>query len=77
MPEMHLRQPGFSPLMINVPHYIELSQLICNANQLTGFYMMGNIVVNGLSIQVSWIYADYLLKMKYNTKIEYIFIKAN
>ena len=25
------------------PHYIETSQLICNANQLTGFYMMGNI----------------------------------
>ena len=50
MPEMHLRQPGFSPLMINVPHCIETSQLICNANQLTGFYMMGSIVVNGLSI---------------------------
>ena len=29
--------------MTNVPHYIKTSQLICNANQLTGFYMMGNI----------------------------------
>ena len=30
-------------LTINVPHHIETSQLICIANQLTGFYMMGNI----------------------------------
>ena len=30
------------PLTINVPHHIETSQLICNAIQLTGFYMMGN-----------------------------------
>ena len=36
-------QSDFSPLRINVPHHIETSQLICNANQLTGFYMMGNI----------------------------------
>ena len=26
-----------------VPHHIETSQLICNANHLTGFYMMGII----------------------------------
>ena len=32
-----------NPLTTNVPHHIETSQLICNANQLTGFYMMGNI----------------------------------
>ena len=32
-----------NPLMINVPHHIETSQLVCIANQLTGFYMMGNI----------------------------------
>ena len=25
------------------PRNIETSQLICNVNQLTGFYMMGNI----------------------------------
>ena len=30
-------------LTINVRHHIETSQLICRANQLTGFYMMGNI----------------------------------
>ena len=30
-------------LMTNVPHLIETSQLICIANQLIGFYMMGNI----------------------------------
>ena len=31
-----------NPLTINVPYHIETSQLICNANQLTGFHMMGN-----------------------------------
>ena len=31
------------PVPTNVPHHIETSQLICNANQLVGFYMMGNI----------------------------------
>ena len=34
---------AFNPLMTNVPHYIETSQLIRIANHLTGFYMMGNI----------------------------------
>ena len=27
----------------DVPHHIETSQLICNANQLSGFYMLGKI----------------------------------
>ena len=36
--------------MTNVPHHIEISQLICNANQLTGVYMMGNIGNNLLII---------------------------
>ena len=30
-------------LTTNVPHHIETSQLICIANQLTDFYMIGNI----------------------------------
>ena len=30
-------------LTTNVPHHTETSQLICNVNQLIGFYMMGNI----------------------------------
>ena len=30
-------------LTTNVSRHIETSQLICNANQLTVFYMMGNI----------------------------------
>ena len=30
-------------LTTSVPYHIETSQLICDANQLTGFYMMGNI----------------------------------
>ena len=29
--------------MTSVPHHTETSQLTCTANQLTGFYMMGNI----------------------------------
>ena len=33
----------FNPLMTNVPHHKETSQLICITNQLTGFYMMGNL----------------------------------
>ena len=33
----------FNPLMTSVPHHIETSQLICNANKLTVFYMIGNI----------------------------------
>ena len=32
-----------NPLTTNVPHHIETSQLICIVNQVTGFYMMGNI----------------------------------
>ena len=31
------------PLTTNVPHHIEISQLICN--EFTGFYIMGNIAV--------------------------------
>ena len=34
---------SFNPLTTNVPHHIETSQLICNANQLTGSYMIGNV----------------------------------
>ena len=32
----------FNPLTITAPHHTETSQLICTANQLTGFYMMGS-----------------------------------
>ena len=31
------------PLITNVPHRIETSQVICSANQLTGFYVTGKI----------------------------------
>ena len=31
-------------------HHIETSQLICGANQLTGFYMMGTLVDKGLRL---------------------------
>ena len=33
----------FNPLTTSVSHHIETSQLIWRANQLFGFYMMGNI----------------------------------
>ena len=32
-----------NPLTANISQHIETSQLIWYANQLTGFYMMGNI----------------------------------
>ena len=32
-----------NPLATNVPYYIETSQFICKAIQLTGSYMMRNI----------------------------------
>ena len=32
-----------NPLTTNVPYHIETSQLICNSNQLTDFYMTENI----------------------------------
>ena len=34
-----------NPLTANVPHHTETSQLIYYANQLTGFYMMGTLVL--------------------------------
>ena len=39
-----LKKTGFNRLTTNVPDHIETSQLICNANQLTGYYMIGNTV---------------------------------
>ena len=39
---MRDREVKFHLLTTSVPHIIETSQLICNTNQLTGFYMMGN-----------------------------------
>ena len=32
------------------PSHIETSQLICRANQLTGLYMRGTLVIKGLSV---------------------------
>ena len=39
-----------NPLTTNVPHHIETSQLICIANQLTGFYMRGIWVFTLLNV---------------------------
>ena len=38
----------FYPLNDQCSHHIETSQLICRANQLTGFYIMGTLVVKGI-----------------------------
>ena len=38
-----IASPPPNPLTTSDPHHKETSQLICNANQLTGFYMMGDI----------------------------------
>ena len=40
---MEIDLKWINPLTTNIPHHIETSQLICNANQLTGSYMIGNI----------------------------------
>ena len=32
-------------------HHTETSQLICSAYQMTGFYMMGTLVVKGLNLK--------------------------
>ena len=37
-----------NPLTTNVPNHIKNSQLTGTANQLTGFYIWGMLVVNGL-----------------------------
>ena len=37
-------------LMTKCSHHIETSQLICRANQLTGFFMMGTLVVKRLRV---------------------------
>ena len=36
-------KPLINPLVTNVPHHIETSELISNVDKLIGFYMVGNI----------------------------------
>ena len=40
------------PFKGQCPHHKETSLLICSANQLTSFYMMGTLVVKGLNHEV-------------------------
>ena len=47
-------------LMTNVPHHIETSQLICSANQLTGFYVMKTLVVKRLKYAIKYQVSDFL-----------------
>ena len=42
---------SFLTLKQPLSHHIKTSQFICRANKLTGFYMMGTLVVKGLMFQ--------------------------
>ena len=42
------RENQIKQLTTNVPHHIETGQLICRANQLTGFYMVATLASNEL-----------------------------
>ena len=44
---------NINPFNDQCSHHIETSHLICSANQLTGFYMMGTLVVKRLTYFVS------------------------
>ena len=52
-------RPIINSLTTNVPHYIKTSQLICFANQLTGFYMMGNIGRSKVNVIENFQSIDY------------------
>ena len=41
------------PFHVGSPYHIETSPLICSANQLTGFYMIGNSVMK----ELTWFYS--------------------
>ena len=43
---------------------METSQLICSTNQLTGFHMMGALVVDGLKQIVSQMFLEKTKNMK-------------
>ena len=56
-----------SPFNDHCSHHIETSQLICSGNQLTGFYMMGILVVKRLIMKLLLDYFGhdrYLFKVK-------------
>ena len=43
-----LPKKALEPFNGQCSYHVETSQLICSANQMTGFYMMGTLVVKGL-----------------------------
>ena len=43
------------PLNDQLSHHIEISHLICSANQLTSFYTIGTLVVKQLIVQIWWV----------------------
>ena len=60
----------FNPL---TTHHIETSQLICSANQLTGFFIMGTLVVTGLKDMIKR--KAWLSKHGGNNKIDTIKVR--
>ena len=62
----------FNPLTANAHYHMETSQLICIANQLTGFYMMGNIGrwwIKSLPVKHLWWTIDVWQGPKYASDI--------
>ena len=49
----HLRWGFFAKSSYGGPYHIEISPLICSANQWTGFYMIGTIVMKELMVKSS------------------------
>ena len=61
----------FKPFNDQCSHHIETSQLICSANQLISFYMMGTLVVKGLnsaSPKVSSATGKYIFKFNHKSE---------
>ena len=52
--QMKMNVKSVNPLTINIP----LIQLICRANQLTGFYVSGTLIVKGLMFLTAMV--DYI-----------------
>ena len=54
-------------------HHIETSQLICSANELTGFYRIGSLVVKGLRIaECHIVYVPYTQFLIFYTKNDHL-----
>ena len=64
-----------NPLTTNVPHHIETSQLICSANQLTGFCMRETLAFKGLN-KDAWSPINAKLKKTFQEILQEINVKT-